>query len=780
MVELLTMTGTHQKKYAPPVAIIAASWLIAVCGFATETSITLSRGANISVTAPAISDQIAFDLAGKIWLMDGTDEPARSLTESGALHQRPAFSRDGRLVAYESVQSGYRQIFIADVQSGDSRQVTFGPFDHCAPTWSTADSSQLAMSSNRGGNFDIWEVDVNDLNLRQLTFAADDEFDPAWNDDGSRLAYVAKSKQGSSLYILKPGENPQRVLQEREAIAAPTWRPGGGLLAYVRQGGQSSQLRMLILSTPPITKPITRHEQVSPRAVHWIDRAEFLYAADGKIRRRTLGLSTFSDIPFSVTIEIDRDERAALTASVAGHDNQPVRGLNGSTERADGRYIVAALSDLWEFQHQDNNELLLARQLTNDAYVDAQPSFSPAGERLAFVSDRSGNPQIWVMELSSLDMQRLTRDMDVVGHPGWNPDGNKVVFLVTDDELGYRLHQVDLSSHQVQPLAATSHYPGRPVLIDGTWAIHNEPNAQFDALNRLDQQSVPLTWRPATSSERYIVRAGRIFDGIGPDYILHHEIVIERGLIVAIRPWSEDEMNTPTIDATTHTVIPGLIDLTVQQTSVNEERTGRRWLADGVTTIRQTVTDFSLTMEQLESWNSGRRVGPRLKLTARPCNPETDHFDELLFEQIIAQATVLNIVAIEQCTDLTGTALANIFERAHEQGLSVITTTLEAPLTSQGLGLGLHTELRQLAASGVQPFQALKMASLDAARILGNGESLGMVRVGRQADLVIIDGDPLTDITAVTHVVGTIVNGRYYSRKDLTTRGLRGQTRIPK
>jgi len=97
-----------------------------------------------------------------------------------------------------------------------------------------------------------------------------------------------------------------------------------------------------------------------------------------------------------------------------------------------------------------------------------------------------------------------------------------------------------------------------------------------------------------------------------------------------------------------------------------------------------------------------------------------------------------------------------------------------APLTPQGLGL--HAEMRRLAANSVQPFQVLKIAGLDAARVLGRGESLGLIRVGRLADLVIIDGDPLANIETALNVVGTIVNGRYYSRKDLTTPGLRGQS----
>ena len=275
-----------------------------------QSSITLTQGTNIAVSAPAAFNRIAFDLSGRIWLAGGMHEPARALTKTGTLNLRPAFSPDGRYVAYESLISDHRQIFVAAIDSGESRQVTFGPYDHVAPAWSPH-TRNLVMSSDRGGNYDIWEVDVDSLELRQLTFTNRHERDPAWNDDGTCLAYITETKHGSTLDILSPGGTPRRVLRENGRMAAPAWRPGGGLLTYTRLGPKTNQLRMLILSTPPITKPITSGEQVSPRPAHWIDRLDFLYTADGKIRRRELGLPHYEDFPFSVRIDIERDARPA-------------------------------------------------------------------------------------------------------------------------------------------------------------------------------------------------------------------------------------------------------------------------------------------------------------------------------------------------------------------------------------------------------------------------------------------------------------------------------------
>lgn len=267
--------------------------------------------AYITVTAPTTFDRMAFDLGGQIWLRRDPNDPAAPLTDSATSDQRPAFSRDGRLIAYESLRSGHRQIFVVNVASGVTRQITFGQYEHWTPAWSNAPAAQpqLTMSSNRGGNFDIWEVNIGDLELRQVTFTTDDEHDPAWNDDGTRLAYVTHTADGSSLYILTPDNKPHRVLQERERISAPSWRPGDRVLTYTRRVGPAHQLRMLLLSTPPISKPITRHEQASPRPVHWLDRSDFLYAADGKIRRRSFGQPGYTEIPFSIMIRIAADGR---------------------------------------------------------------------------------------------------------------------------------------------------------------------------------------------------------------------------------------------------------------------------------------------------------------------------------------------------------------------------------------------------------------------------------------------------------------------------------------
>lgn len=71
-------------------------------------------------------------------------------------------------------------------------------------------------------------------------------------------------------------------------------------------------------------------------------------------------------------------------------------------------------------------------------------------------------------------------------------------------------------------------------------------------------------------------------------------------------------------------------------------------------------------------------------------------------------------------------------------------------------GASLHRELELYVAAGLRPAAALRSATVDAAELLGIGERAGTIAVGKDADLVLVEGDPLADISAtrrIAHVV---------------------------
>jgi imidazolonepropionase-like amidohydrolase len=74
-------------------------------------------------------------------------------------------------------------------------------------------------------------------------------------------------------------------------------------------------------------------------------------------------------------------------------------------------------------------------------------------------------------------------------------------------------------------------------------------------------------------------------------------------------------------------------------------------------------------------------------------------------------------------------------------------------------GASLHRELELYVAAGFTPAQALKTATADAAELLGIAERTGTVDVGKDADLVLLDGDPLNDIRAIRRIVAVVRGG---------------------
>jgi len=69
------------------------------------------------------------------------------------------------------------------------------------------------------------------------------------------------------------------------------------------------------------------------------------------------------------------------------------------------------------------------RQLTDGAFKDREPRWSPDGKRIAFTSDRSGSSEIWVINRDGSGLQQLTQ-MAGAHHPVWSPDGTQMVYSI--------------------------------------------------------------------------------------------------------------------------------------------------------------------------------------------------------------------------------------------------------------------------------------------------------------------------------------------------------------
>jgi amidohydrolase family protein len=102
----------------------------------------------------------------------------------------------------------------------------------------------------------------------------------------------------------------------------------------------------------------------------------------------------------------------------------------------------------------------------------------------------------------------------------------------------------------------------------------------------------------------------------------------------------------------------------------------------------------------------------------------------------------------------------------HEEGVPLLTGTDSLnPWNVQGASL--HEELANFVAAGMSPFEALRCATTEAARFLGDSDQAGTVAVGKRADLVVTRSNPLRDVRALQDIEAVCVNGFYLGRDAL-------------
>lgn len=82
-------------------------------------------------------------------------------------------------------------------------------------------------------------------------------------------------------------------------------------------------------------------------------------------------------------------------------------------------------------------------------------------------------------------------------------------------------------------------------------------------------------------------------------------------------------------------------------------------------------------------------------------------------------------------------------------------------------GFSLHDELALLVQAGLTPLEALQAATRNAARALGRLDNTGTVTSGKRADLVLLEANPLDDITHVSRIRGVVAGGRWFDRRAL-------------
>ncbi|RNE89839.1 Tol-Pal system beta propeller repeat protein TolB [Marichromatium sp. AB31] len=157
----------------------------------------------------------------------------------------PAWSPDGRRIAYVSFESRRPAIYVQELASGRRERVASYPGINSSPAFSP-DGRRLAMTLSKDGNPEIYVLDLDSRALTRLTdhFAIDTE--PAWSPDGSHLVFTSGRGGNPQIYrVPASGGAVSRVSFEGDYNASPVYAPDGRSIAMARRINGAFRIALL-------------------------------------------------------------------------------------------------------------------------------------------------------------------------------------------------------------------------------------------------------------------------------------------------------------------------------------------------------------------------------------------------------------------------------------------------------------------------------------------------------------------------------------------------------
>ncbi len=370
-----------------------------------------------------------------------------------------AISPDGRFVAFISDHDGPFDVWLSQVGTGRSINLTQGK---AGPL-----PGPLRSVGFSGDGSEIW-LGGGDAGMRlrllPLTggtprnFLGEEAANLAWSPDGERIVYH-NAGNGDPMFVAdRTGANARRIFGDQPGIHNhfPTWSPDGRWIYFVH--GTPATMEMDLWRIDPDGRHAERLTQrntdvayptpVGNRTVFYVARdgdgsGPWLWAFDLKrkdSRRASVGLEQYTSVEASAD---GRKLVATISNPVAGlwsvpilarvaeeHDVKPftvpnVRAL-APRFRGSSLFYLSSLGTgdgLWRLRDGQTTEIWKGA----DGALLETPAVSPDGGRVAIVLRRSGKRQLHVLSADGAELQPIAEGIDVQGTSCWSPDGKWIV-----------------------------------------------------------------------------------------------------------------------------------------------------------------------------------------------------------------------------------------------------------------------------------------------------------------------------------------------------------------
>jgi Tol biopolymer transport system component len=302
-------------------------------------------------------------------------------------------------------------------------RLTSGDGTEQSPAWSP-DGTRILFTRHEG-NTDIYTVRGDGSELVRLTEYPSREFSPSWSPDGSQVLFASTSGYATELLVVS-AEGGEAVPLTDSAAHKPdsAWSPDGSRIAFTMLNSYN-QGDIYVMGAPDDTgagggSPTNlTQDSAHDCCVAWSpDSERILFLSSRNSNGAGLWWGGQGQGTQSRDVFIRAGEGGDLTA--ASEVVRPVTTV--MPEQPKDIYVIDA----------DGGRLT---RLTNGAGRERQASWSPDGSRIAFVSDRDGNDEVYVMavpagaDAGGSDLTRLTDSPGDDSHPTWSPDSTCLAFV---------------------------------------------------------------------------------------------------------------------------------------------------------------------------------------------------------------------------------------------------------------------------------------------------------------------------------------------------------------
>jgi Tol biopolymer transport system component len=437
-----------------------------------------------------------------IWIKAVEGDELRRLTDTPDEHETsPAWSPDGRLIAFTRAATGPPSVWVIPALGGMEQRVHLG----ASAAW-TPDSQSLVLGvRNPSGRHGLIHYSLRTGTSRQLTespFGLQDVH-PRVSPDGKMLAFARNGSGQAALFVmsLAGGEPTQRTEWAAGFIGGVSWTPDGREIFLAQPEISGRQIVRVTASgtESPVAVAGAPYGSVGPSVSRSRGGQQYRLAfvsgePDVALRMIDLAPSDHAGIfravqPFCESTRIEIPGRFSLDGEhvafvsdrtgskqvwIARRDGSNLRRLtdlanatvNVGSWSPDGRLIaldamIGGNTDIYVVSVEGGP----ARRLTDSAASDIDPEWSRDGRWIFYASALSGRSEIWKMRPDGSDRVQLTSEGGF--EPRAAPDGRSLYFVDAQRAIGLGI-QANLKRLSIEGGRAELVYSG---LFTGAWDV---------------------------------------------------------------------------------------------------------------------------------------------------------------------------------------------------------------------------------------------------------------------------------------------------------------------